>query len=352
MQPEEFLRGLYEGVGGGFIEIRPFPEGNQYIEGQNRKWFAWPAEVDTCGAHCRRLSGQMHVYFGVGLRNSVGGGKKSDVGCVTAVFADIDFKDVPRDRAHGKLQSFPLRPSACVRSGGGIHVYWFLKQPVFASKFDRLEAVNYGILLHVGAQVGTQNADRILRVPGTANIKACYSHPKPTCEVSWWNPNFRYTLDDFDFIKHKDKELFTPQEPSGPRPAPNKLASGDLVKDLAKILAQLWTPGLRNYLALHLAGWCAHAGLLVNSTIDLVREVCSIANDEEVSNRVATVIATYQKYVAGEPVTGKHLFYDFIIKNFPKDTQSNMILKAAIFESYLSGLDVAERKGCLTQKNS
>ena len=158
-----FFEALYSDVGAGYIEIRPLLDGSDpkskteegmRLEARARRWFLWPRETAACARHCADLDGRFHVYFGVALRKRDGGGRKADVGCATAVFADVDFKDVHKDAAHAALKEFPLAPSACVRSGNGVHVYWFLSEPVFESRFAELERVNRAALVRVGAQVG------------------------------------------------------------------------------------------------------------------------------------------------------------------------------------------------------
>lgn len=357
--PVAFFRGLYEGVGAGFVEIRPLlessdprygtPEGRA-VESQARRWFAWPREIDACARHCHDLDGKLHVYYGVGLRNVIGGGKKSDVGCVTSVFADVDFKDVPRELALQKIQIFPVTPSACVRSGGGVHVYWFLKEPVYASRLGDLEETNRGILLALGAQTGPQNADRILRVPGTLNIKAAYPDPKPRCEVSWWRPANRYSFDRFQFVRPKARDLFA-NTPHTPRTSPEGSIASDRIRGCAQLLAPVWIPGNRHYIALHVGGWCAHAGLSLDSALELVRATCDLAHDEEASNRILAVTDSYRKFVSGDAVTGRRLFYEFLVQTFPHAVAARAAAITEILEAYMPELDV-ERKGCPTQKTS
>jgi hypothetical protein len=352
---QTFFEGLYQGVGAGFIEIRPLldsgdplygtPEGRK-AEAGARRWFAWPKEVAACAQHCKNLSGRFHVYFGVGLRTRLGGGAKDDVGCVTAVFADVDFKDVPRDDAHRRIKAFPLSPSACVKSGNGVHVYWFLKDPVYRSGFGGLEAVNRGVLEFLSAQVGPQNADRILRVPETINIKAQYPPPKPVCEVSWWHSDYRYELGQFAFVNPKERDLFK-VPPAVPRPAPKGSIDGDRLSACAGLLVPVWIPGCRHYFALHLGGWCAHAGFSFDTAQALVIEICRQAKDEEAWNRATAVADSYRKFVAGNAVTGRKSFFDFLSENYPPEVSARAAAFVAVLQGCLPKADVAERAECL-----
>lgn len=202
--PKQFFGALYQGVGGSFIEIRPLLDSSdprkktdesQKLEASARRFFAIEKDGPSKSAeYCLSLQG-FHVYFGVGLRAKPGKGTKDNVGCVTAAFADVDFKHVPKDQAIANLRALPFKPSIIVLSGNGAHVYWLLSDPVYQSGLSKLEALNRAILSACGAQVGTQDATRILRVPGTANIKPEYPDPKPITQVVLFEPSRRYSLE-------------------------------------------------------------------------------------------------------------------------------------------------------------
>lgn len=345
-----FFGKLYEGIGAGFIEIRPFTEPGAF-EKPPRRWFSWPKEVGLCTQFCSAINGQAHVYFGVGLRTRIGGGAKEDVGCVTAFFADIDYKDLPREEVEKKICVFPKPPSVEIQSGNGVHLYWFLNEPVFKSRFEFFEEVNLGILRYFGAQEGTQNADRILRVPDTKNIKAHYPDPKPVCAVSSWFPDRRYSLSDFDFIRAKPRELFH-SNPIIRDPVPESPVPSSVITTCAGMLAPLWIHGIRHYFTFHLGGWCAHAGIALDSAEELVREICQKAQDEEIPNRIETVRSSYAKHRSGEAVTGRPLLFDFFAKNFDSTTAAYAAAFTEILKSHMPGREV-ERTGCfLNQENS
>lgn len=358
-----FFTELYKGVGGGYIEIRPLLDGSDprrrleegiRIEGSARRWFMWPRDLQTCGRHAASVSGgDLHVYYGVGLRKRQGGGTKADVGCVTATFADVDFKDVPKEKAHDRLQAFRLPPSVCVRSGNGVHVYWFLKEPVFESAFGELEGVNRAILVRLGAQVGPQNADRLLRVPGTANIKAAYPSPKPIAEVSLWRPDRRYA---FSYLRSAFPA--PPAARAAPEPRQGTLfarpvstaADGDLER-WGKLLAEIWVVGCRHFLALHVGGLAVHSGLDEVSAVRLIECISRAAGDEEAADRVAAVRSSYSRLSAGDAVSGFRSFLSFVASSFPAELASRA---AAIVEAVRSSMTAsreapaaAEREGAV-----
>lgn len=327
-----FFDALYSGVGAGFLEVRPLldsadplkgTEQGAKVEARARRWFPWPKGLDACVEHCTSLGGRgLHVYFGVALRKRDGGGTKKDVGCATAIFADVDFKDVPKDRTQEILRSFQFQPSACVRSGDGVHVYWFLREPVFESRFQELERVNRAVLVAFGAQVGPQNVDRLLRVPDTANIKPKYPDPKPVAQVSWWRPGFRYSLEEFSAAFPEPR---TEPEPilvrhAAPHPRPDLSAaeiSDDRLLGMARLLSEVWVVGFRHYLALHIGGLCAHAGMDEASALRLMEAVCDQSSDEEVRDRLEAVASSYRKFAAGDRVAGFTALLGFVSQSFP-----------------------------------
>lgn len=196
-----FFDALYKGIGGGFIEIRPLLDSSdprkksdegRRLEAEARKFFAVEKQgPEKAAAYCMALSG-FHVYFGVGLRAKPGSGGKDNIGCVPCAFADVDFKHIPKEAAIERLKKLPFKPSIIVLSGNGVHVYWLFDYPVFQSKLPILEELNRSLLKACGAQVGTQDSSRILRVPQTANIKAEYPDPKPLSQVVRFDPSCRH----------------------------------------------------------------------------------------------------------------------------------------------------------------
>ncbi len=94
---------------------------------------------------------------------------KTDIAQMRWVHLDLDD---PSDAALRRVRDYPLPPTAIVASGGGYNVYWSLADPVEVGGKDHikeLEDANRRVILDLGADTGTQNLDRILRLPGTTN---------------------------------------------------------------------------------------------------------------------------------------------------------------------------------------
>lgn len=159
------------------VEIRPLARG---VVGP-RQWFADPARA---AAYALTLAAQWQVYYGVCPRRP-GGGSKADVTSVHGLWADVDDDRFPTGRAGAEeaLARFPLAPSWLVDSGGGLHAYWELCQPVAltpgpCASRDRVERVLRRLYARLGGLDAVQDVSRVFRVPGTVNRKQ-EEQPRP-----------------------------------------------------------------------------------------------------------------------------------------------------------------------------
>jgi replicative DNA helicase len=178
-----FFETLYQFCNGN-IEIRPLPGEQGFFSLDDHKGIE---------SHCKRFEGN-NLYFGVATRN--GGGTKKHIVNIPAVWCDVDFKDTPREILADRLKSFPFTPSIFVKSGGGVHLYWPLKEPAGKGDIPMVEDINRRIAVTLGGDTNACDASRVLRIPGTLNRKY---EPARLCEVSK-TENFQYDLDDFSEI--------------------------------------------------------------------------------------------------------------------------------------------------------
>jgi hypothetical protein len=103
---------------------------------------------------------------------------KATVSKTVCLHADIDFKDLdtlgedPRRYALRHLARLRYRPSVIVFSGGGLHVYWLLTEPLDTqTEMERIEAVLRRIADVVAGDLAVCEAARVMRTPGTHNTK-------------------------------------------------------------------------------------------------------------------------------------------------------------------------------------
>ena len=141
------------------------------------------------------LAEESDVYFGTGLyekKTSRGHGTEGDIVGRGFYCLDIDIKgpghknnNLPETEEEALAivrAQFNYEPTALVRSGGGIHVYFAFKEPVFFEEAEeRAECKKRNLMLHRIVKRGfdekeyaldnVSNLNRMLRVPGTWNHK-------------------------------------------------------------------------------------------------------------------------------------------------------------------------------------
>jgi len=145
----------------GLIEIRPLPPGRHPI-----RFFP---TVGAAMNYAYSLDHKADVYFGAGtrLRKS---GTKADVREIPGVWADCDKPD-----AVEKLNSFSFRPTIEIEtSPGRQHAYWLFKEPLLIegdSTIATVEGVLRGIAAILGSDLAVCEVARIMRMPGTHNVK-------------------------------------------------------------------------------------------------------------------------------------------------------------------------------------
>src|SRR5688500_3672664 len=155
--------------------LRPAPE-SRLLElrvrrragGMQQSFYS--ADSLTVAAQAIHAAGQRtDVYVGVVPRNAESGGKRA-IESVSTLWADCDDQTAAR-----LLSAFRPKPSIVVRSGPcGRHAYWLLDEPLTV---DQAEAANRRLAAAVLADAPSTDAARILRPPGTLNLK--YDPPAP-----------------------------------------------------------------------------------------------------------------------------------------------------------------------------
>ena len=142
-----------------------------------------------------RYDGKRNLYFGVNPTREILSRKaaKTDIAAIEYVLADCDpnpdeTSAEAKARYCTQLERFELRPSFVIDSGNGIQLLWRLSAPIVLGeprlganrilsfppedqgKIDEAEARCAAVMAQLNAKAGTQNIDRILRLPGTINL--------------------------------------------------------------------------------------------------------------------------------------------------------------------------------------
>jgi hypothetical protein len=149
-----------------------------------------------------------NIYYTPNLTRTVASKPtKRDITAIDYVHvdADPDPRETPEQFRACMLpvfEGFEPRPGFIIESGKGLNVLW----PVVRTARDEntqlvVEAINAGLATYFGAERGTQNIDRILRLPGTRNYpnKKKRSLGRKPCEARLLKVNgtARYELETF-----------------------------------------------------------------------------------------------------------------------------------------------------------
>lgn len=285
--------------------------------------YPYPDELDAFVAEAGRLNGQTNLFFGVCLRASKWDkgrrGTANQALSANCLWVDIDFSKTPREEAIKRLREFPIKASIGVLSGGGIHAYWLLKEPITGDELRQIPSYNRALAASLGGDKAHDLA-RILRLPGTKNLK--YSPPRD-CEICVWRPELRYTLHSFEKILYVDVGgggggggNSGASSSIGERVTEFRNLPEEAIDKVVEILRSIWTPGIRHSIALHVAGALAHAGVGPECAKEIISQAAG--GDEEIRSRLADVDTTYARYGRGENVAGIPELLQIVDTQFPE----------------------------------
>jgi hypothetical protein len=189
------------------INIRPYiPEGYQ-AEGFINFFLD---SIDEAVYACLLLrEKKAHAYVSINPRDQEmveaeeGKGKegypggKSTVSRVITLFSDYDYVKMgqSRDQALEYLRSLPCPPSMIVDSGGGLQVYWLLSAPVTSTEDKAFAEKIMAGMCEWWQTDKVKDYSRILRVPGTLNVKPEYETPRE-CFIEQTDNGRRYSLNE------------------------------------------------------------------------------------------------------------------------------------------------------------
>lgn len=194
----DLLTALHPPDAEGFIDLRALPS--------KRQTFIRPSDIEAVQRFII-TNGDQDLYFGVATRKSSGDGSLVNCGELYAIFVDIDFKTISEADARATLERFPLKPSIVVASGGGLHIYFMLKEPLdLQQEADRAKGLLRRLALSLDGDLAPAEPARILRVPGTLNYK--YTPPRRVL-VEVFNPDRAYNVCDFDDMLPEEPEPMT-----------------------------------------------------------------------------------------------------------------------------------------------
>ncbi len=192
----KFIEALFPDLGDGYIETRKIGAGQKTVCNFHK---TFDDLLQLIQPSPQQQNGY-NIYFGVCPRADRVGTKQA-VKNVLCLWADLDAKDFDGGKRQilKSLDSFPVPPMAVVDSGNGYHAYWRLKEPEAINgpkDVVRVEVYLKGIARTLGGDRSAAELARVLRLPGTLNLKDPQK-PKPVTIVRL-DGNRECNLTDFD----------------------------------------------------------------------------------------------------------------------------------------------------------
>ncbi len=349
VSPKEFLQALW-GDQVGVAELTTITPRRDKVKQIRSYAFFYPGAIDAfVTSSLAHSSRSLNVHMGVCLRREEwpqGGRGTEELALSThVVWVDLDFEGfghkgrvVKKEDARKLLAEFPLKPSMIVDSGAGIHVYWILREPAVGAEIWRAKKINRALGKYFGGDTVGDMA-RVLRVPDTGN----FNHDTPKNSfVSYWHPDRRYLLDDFDIVPAPVDEAapqatsepeapgqprtyhLKPQQPMGnpspaahePRPTPTTVLSEEAIRLTGKLFGDIWFDGWRHQMSLCVAGWMAFAGVSKECARKIVEGAATHVGGD-VQQKLKNVEDTYEKFVAGGEIQGRPSLEIMIKESFP-----------------------------------
>lgn len=183
----DFLGAIFEPED--IIEYRPLPPS------AGRRWAPLtelPDIVEWLEKINRDENQRVHAYFGANPRKLRNVSQAEGVALARCVFADFDGGVVVED-ALGRVRAagYPM-PTATIESGGGVHAWWRLDEPVTDAVewHERMKAIASAL----GSDKAICDWPRIMRLPGFTNWKY---EQQPRAHLWDVDPTRVYALDVF-----------------------------------------------------------------------------------------------------------------------------------------------------------
>ncbi|MDT5061153.1 MAG: putative primase/helicase [Acidobacteriota bacterium] len=195
----KFLDFVFEGIRGGFIEFRYFGAGLKPKVVDQSSYLKLPLDRERVTTEVLSRNGRQMVTVGPAPRVEAPqrgkAGKDQDVISTTCIWADLDFKQAEGGAIEvvQRLRRFPLRPSIVVNSGYGRHVYFVFNRVLRAGDLPEWDEMIKGLRDALRGD-SVINLSRVMRLPGTLNIKQEFAVPCEICEEdsSW----LRYSVEE------------------------------------------------------------------------------------------------------------------------------------------------------------
>lgn len=159
-------------------------------------WLTLPAREDL-----PKLFLDKDAYFAVNpvnmRRSEFERGRNIDVTVVNGFFCEFDCP-TPKAKAEAakKIQAWKIPASCVIDSGGGYHVYIFLRSPL--TDPARAAELQWAFAQWAGGDTSVNDLARVLRIPGTTNYKPKYAPNYPIVTIVEFDLTRQYELADLE----------------------------------------------------------------------------------------------------------------------------------------------------------
>jgi hypothetical protein len=165
-----------------------------------QKWTTLKDAPDLI-ADLTKLGGKTDMYFGANPRANKTGGTAKDVNMARCLYADFDGGTTIEQAKMRIEESLIPEPTAIVATGGGVHAWWRLSEPL--TNMDIHCAYQKALAARLGSDKCIHDAPRLMRLPGFVNTK--YDH-RPLCYVAAVDTDNTYSLADFPDPTERESE--------------------------------------------------------------------------------------------------------------------------------------------------
>lgn len=223
-----------------------------------------------------KWNGRRNLYYGVNPTKYAMSRKpkKADIAMVEYLHCDLDPDkgETPQQaqaRYDAAIDTYGICPTLVVNSGNGLNCLWRLTEPVPLDSDETIadiEARNLALVLALGGPPGTQNVDRILRLPGTINLPTVTKRKagRKRSNAQWRSfDDAAYGIDEFPPAEAPSSAAATTSTKK-----PNK----DIPPDLMELIRNGVEAPDRSQRFMTAVGWLKRLGRSEPDVIDLFRQ--------------------------------------------------------------------------------
>jgi hypothetical protein len=224
--------------------------------------------------------------------------KKADVTHAPALWVDVD--GVTPEEGYNRVIRAPVPPSIVVRSGGGLHAYWLLNQPVRINQDTReiFEATLRALAKATGGDEQTCEVARVMRLPGTVNTKP--GRDGALCEVLDCIPVYY----DYEMLRYELRSFLPREQPRTQRSVPMGAVDPSMPRYVTDFLQYGAPAGKRNHTLFVCASFYRDHG---KSQMEAENDLAPVVTSGDFSHEEAmrTISSAYSE--SAKPVLPRHM---------------------------------------------